>query len=234
MFLMTNLLAIDTSSSLCAIALVKGNEYFIKTSENRREHAKRILPMIEEVIVESDVKLAELDTIAINSGPGSFTGLRIGVGVAQGIALTNGLPVIPISSLAIAAMSAKERFGSESLMICQKARENEVYFASYRSCEINGVTLVGSEQVCAPGAVCFDAVSTKVQPWYGIGSGWDYRAILEERLGFELAGIHIDFTLDIKDLCLLAAIRHAQGLGIEPEQALPNYIKEQLDYLKTT
>jgi tRNA threonylcarbamoyladenosine biosynthesis protein TsaB len=190
--------------------------------------------MIEEVVVESGVKLTELDTIAINSGPGSFTGLRIGVGVAQGIALANGLSVIPISSLAIAAMSAKERFNLDSLMICQKARENEVYFASYRSCETNGVTLVGSEQVCAPDAVCFDTASVKVQPWYGIGSGWEYQAILEQRLGFEMADIHIDLTLDIKELCLLAAIRHTQGLGIEPEQALPNYIKEQLDYLKAT
>ncbi|MDP6095529.1 MAG: tRNA (adenosine(37)-N6)-threonylcarbamoyltransferase complex dimerization subunit type 1 TsaB [Gammaproteobacteria bacterium] len=231
---MTNLLAIDTSSSVCAVALARGEEYFVRLSTHRREHAQRILPMIEEIVIESGVKLAELDTVAVNAGPGSFTGLRIGIGVVQGIASANELPVIPVSALALTAMSAKAQLDVDALMVCLKARDNEVYFASYQSCQEIGVVLIGEEQVCAPDSVCFDSTSSSGKVWYGIGDGWEYRSELERRLGFELAGIHTNLTVNISDLCRLAAYRYAKGLGVDPAQALPNYLKEQLDYLPAT
>ena len=103
---MSKILAIDTSNALCSAALSIDSRIALRFSDQERQHARRLLPMIAELLAEQNQQLTALDVIAIVSGPGSFTGLRIGAGVAQGLAFGSGVPVVGVSALEIIARKA--------------------------------------------------------------------------------------------------------------------------------
>ena len=124
-------LLFDTSSSYCSVAFLKGQVTFVRTSDQPLSHAKQALVMIDEVLRESSVQLSELGGIGLTHGPGSFTGLRIGLSIAQGLAYGAGTPVIGVTSLAAMASQA---CGKDGIVIpALDARMNEVYWAAYRS-----------------------------------------------------------------------------------------------------
>ena len=156
---MTNLtlLALDTSTEACSVALLYNGE---KTSLNelaQRTHAKRILPMVDEILTDSGLKLNQLDALAFGRGPGSFTGVRVGAAIAQGLALGADLPVIPISNLTAMAQAAFELYQAENVAAAIDARMNEVYFSQLvreKKCTDFGQFFVWKnlipEQVCSP------------------------------------------------------------------------------------
>src|ERR1043165_8137558 len=97
---MSLILAIETSSELASCALLAGERLFTRASSGVRTHSAQVLPMVQELLAEAQVKLADLDAIAFGAGPGSFTGVRTATGIAQGLAFGAGLPVIPVVTLA--------------------------------------------------------------------------------------------------------------------------------------
>ena len=132
---MPYLLSIDTSTSICSVALSRGTEQvaFRETAEGR-SHAKILLPFIEEVLQEGGIAPGQLDAVAVSMGPGSYTGLRIGVSTAKGLCYALGIPLIGIPTLQVMAAGALEAASPETgTLLCPMldARRMEVFSALY-------------------------------------------------------------------------------------------------------
>ncbi len=126
------ILALDTATEACSAALRIGSETIERFEVLGRGHAERLLPMVQEVLAEGGVALSALDAIAFGRGPGSFTGLRIGAGVTQGLAYGAGLRVVPVSDLAALAAQAAVSSGQPNILACLDARMAQVYWGSLR------------------------------------------------------------------------------------------------------
>ena len=123
---MNNILTIDTSSANCAVALMQGDVLLERVSEQQRQSAQRVLPMISELLLDAEIQLSDIDLIAVVAGPGSFTGVRIGVAVAQGLSLSAAIPAVPLSSLALSAMAAVSQGSFDRVLVRDEAREGEL------------------------------------------------------------------------------------------------------------
>ena len=125
-----DLLAIDTATERCSVAARVGGAWFERSVDTPRGHADIVLSMTDDILKQSGARLADLDAIAFGRGPGAFTGVRIAVGVVQGLAYGAELPVVGISNLA--AVAEQVRSGGEAVLVCMDARMNEVYWVAYK------------------------------------------------------------------------------------------------------
>ena len=227
---MPTLLAIDTCSTKCKVALLQQSSVSFREGNELQKAAQHVLVLIDNLLAEAGLVYNQLDALAVVTGPGSFTGVRIGVAIAQGLSLSSSTPVVPISSLAILASAASQKFDGDLFLSCIKARENEVYFGVYQRTG-DDVILVGSEQVNAAGAISSEELAgERLRIFIGIGDGWIYREELEKSLSLELAHCVNDNFTSMEDFCRLAAARFRKGDVVNEEQVLPNYVKEQMDY----
>jgi len=214
------LLALDTSTEACSAALWLAGET-VERFALGREHAGRILPMVEELLAEAGLALGAVDAIAFGRGPGSFTGLRIAAGVVQGLAFGADKPVVPVSSLAALAQGIP----APRVLAAFDARMHQVYWGCYTRAADGLVTLVGHECVVAPDQVPLP----EGQGWIGSGSGWDaYGDALESRLGPRLAGRRGPGHPHARDLAVLAAAAFRSGTMVRPEEALPVYLRDEV------
>lgn len=185
------------------------------------QHSERILEMVREVLVEAGWALTQLDVLAFGRGPGLFTGLRIGAGVAQGLAFGADLPIVPISSLAALAQGQP----APRVLAAFDARMHQVYFGAYVRAANGLVEIEGSETVVAP-----DAAPLPTAPdWVGAGSGWDeYHQELLQRLGDRVSGWQRQAYPHAVDLAHLGAAAYAAGAAVPVEQALPVYLRDDV------
>ncbi|UXN33639.1 tRNA (adenosine(37)-N6)-threonylcarbamoyltransferase complex dimerization subunit type 1 TsaB [Avibacterium paragallinarum] len=174
---MTTLLALDTSTEACSVALLHKGEITHLDEFAQRTHTKRILPMVDEILSQSGVTLNQVDALVFGRGPGSFTGVRVGAGIAQGLALGADLPVIPISNLTAMAQQAFEQYGTTQVLCAIDARMNEVYFCQLQAHKVRSdfgeffdwQALV-SERVCTPEAVL--QLAQQTEDCVKVGTGW--------------------------------------------------------------
>ena len=168
---MTKLLAIETSTEACSVALYSDGETNEFYEYAPMRHAELLLPAIQSLLDVADLSLAHLDAIAFGRGPGSFTSLRIGIGVVQGLAWGAELPVIPVSSLAAVAQAATAVTTADVSTICvaMDARMQEVYTADFQRREDGFVMAAGEERVCSPGLVSAPGDG----PFIAAGNGFD-------------------------------------------------------------
>lgn len=129
---MTNLLAIDTATENCSVALQVGERVFSRAAESPREHSQRVLGFVDEVVAEAGIELTDIQGIVVGNGPGSFTGVRIGVSVAQGLAFSLQCPVVGVTSLAALAQQAMRKLGVTQVITAIDARMGEIYLAAYQ------------------------------------------------------------------------------------------------------
>lgn len=162
------ILALDTATELCSVAVWRGGLLASREARSRNAHSRLLLPMVDEVLRTASLTLAEVDTVAVDAGPGSFAGVRIGVAAAHGLVIgaAGGADLVTVSSLQILAHAA----GAEWVLPAVDARLGEVHWARCR-CESGGVELLGGESVSAPAAL--ESLNGDARPWVGIGSGWD-------------------------------------------------------------
>jgi len=153
---MPTLLSIETSSEIASAALLIGERVLQRTTVGVLNHSQSILPMVQSLLHEAGLVLADCDAIAFGSGPGSFTGVRTACGVVQGLAFGAGLPVIPVVTLQALAQAERERSGAVNVLTALDARMGEVYWAQYRYDEqlaawqtVTGPTLGKPGTVCA-------------------------------------------------------------------------------------
>lgn len=214
------LLALDTSTENCSVALWLDGAVISRQELAGQRHSDLILPMLEELLGEAGITLGALDGIAFGEGPGSFTGLRIGCGVAQGLALGAGLPVLGISTLlALAAES-----GAERVVACLDARIGEIYHAAYE--QRSG----GWHTVSAPSlGFAQDAPALDGDGWVGVGSGFAaYAEALQQRYAGQLAVVDGSVYPQAAAMARLAAPRFEQGLGHDAALAAPLYIRNKV------
>ncbi|MFT4813017.1 MAG: tRNA threonylcarbamoyladenosine biosynthesis protein TsaB [Paracoccaceae bacterium] len=225
------ILAIDTSSALCTVALLLEGRVRVRQTQTAKQAALSLLPMVEELLSEAALPLSALDGIAIASGPGSFTGLRIGIGAVQGLSMAAQIPVIALSNLAVACFGAIKRSTCNAAIACFYARDGEVYFGAYAANTELGVVLIGTEQVAPITKLDFDqSLGATLKHWTGVGDAWSESVTLEKRLGLNVIKGTLGNELHIEDLCGLANLRWRAGDVLDPQHVQPNYIKEQLDY----
>ncbi len=218
------LLALDTATEACSVALIDGDALIGREAELARGHTETLLAMIGEVLAEGGYTFARLDGLAASIGPGSFTGVRVGVSVAQGLALGAGLPVVPVTTLE--ALAAQVRGGAdERVLACLDARMGEVYWAGLRTDPARGVAFEGRPAVGAPGTVR--------PPWgplpcRGIGRGFDAHPSLAGLPGVELDPGHRRALPRAHEMARLGALRLALGLGGDPAELQPLYLRDKV------
>jgi tRNA threonylcarbamoyladenosine biosynthesis protein TsaB len=217
------ILAIDASTDRCAVAL-GGNEGFAERSVVAgQRHSELLLPMISAVLSEAGVGVASLDGIAFGSGPGSFTGLRIACGVAQGLAFGARLPVIGIATLAAMAEAARVRDGSRRVIAALDARMREVYLAAY---EFDGAiwhvrmppAVVAPEQAPLP----------EGSDWLGAGGGFGAYPALRERLQCALRRCDSAIVPAASAIGALALPGFLAGEGVAARDAAPLYVRHRV------
>lgn len=163
------LLALDTATEACSVALHFHGKITSLNEVSPRTHTQRILPMVDELLRQAEIKINDVDFLVFGRGPGSFTGVRVGVSVAQGLAMGANLPVVAVSNLKTMAEEAYQTLGASKVVALIDARMNEVYFAQF---EKNGEEWneVVEEQVCSPEkAIAQIHLSDNV---FVVGTGW--------------------------------------------------------------
>ena len=154
---MTTILAVDTSTEACSVALQIGNETIAKFADEPRSHSRLLMPMVQQVLAEAQIKVNQLDAIGVSIGPGSFTGLRIGFAAVQGMAYGADIPVVPISTLKlmVATYSRQQNTVVGEITVLLDARMSEFNLGRYKLEDNHQIValeddrLVSAEQVIA-------------------------------------------------------------------------------------
>ncbi|MFQ2319869.1 tRNA (adenosine(37)-N6)-threonylcarbamoyltransferase complex dimerization subunit type 1 TsaB [Aeromonas dhakensis] len=223
------ILAVDTATEACSAALLVGEKVFSRWEEAPRDHTRKILPMVQAVLDEAGVTLDELDAIAFGRGPGSFTGVRIGIGVAQGLALGAGVPLIGISTLAAMAQGAHRLDGAERVLTAIDARMDEVYFGQYEL--IDGrIQLVGEEMVSGPAALVASR-GTLPGSFTRVGTGFETYGETLAALADELVASQVRFPA-AEDMLPLARSAWLAGEAVAVELATPVYLRDKVTWKK--
>lgn len=224
------ILALDTSTEYLSLALWLDGAVNARNLLAGQSHSQQILPLLRELLSEAKIELHDLDGIAFGAGPGSFTGLRIGCGVAQGLGFGADLPVIGVSTLlALAHGAFTESPAASRVIACLDARMGEVYHAAYaRNNE-------GWDEISAPGLYKPDAVPTLPGAgWVGAGSGWTaYGDALRHCYAEQVSLVLPTEFPNAVAMAALAAPLFAAGLGVPAAQAAPLYIRNRVA-LKTS
>jgi len=219
------ILAIETATEACSVALLLGDEVRERFAIAPRRHAALVLPWAEALLAEAGLGTAQLDAIGFGRGPGSFTGLRIAAGMAQGMAFGAGEPLVPVSTLAALAQGAVREQGARQVLAALDARMQEVYWAAYRQGGDGLVEIVGEESVSAPAEV----VVPDGEGWSGAGSGWaSYAATLARRCGLSPGLIHAGQQPHAADVARLAAAALQRGEAVPAQQGIPVYLRDKV------
>ena len=165
-----NLLGLETSSTVGSVAVETPGGVLVREIATPREQTAQILALIDELLREVGIGLPDLDGIAFGRGPGSFTGLRVSVAVAQGLAAVAGMPLLPVSSLLCLAERAWREHGCERALVCVDAHMGEVYWALTER-RGGSVGVVGDERLGAPSDVTPPAPAA-APAWFAVGSGF--------------------------------------------------------------
>lgn len=215
------ILALETSGAWCSVAVGDGAAWCVREERTGQENSERVLPLVRAVLAEAGATLAALAGLAFSAGPGSFTGIRLGCGVVQGLALGAGLPVIAVPTLEALAEAARERHGWTRVVACLDARMREVYVAAYAG-ENGGWRSIADAAVLPPA----DVPPPSGRDWSGAGNGFAAYADLARRLA--LAAVDADVRPTARQVAALALPRLAAGEGVPAREALPLYVRHRV------
>jgi tRNA threonylcarbamoyladenosine biosynthesis protein TsaB len=228
---MTGILAIDTATDACSVAVHADGETREVYEVIPREHSRRLFGMLQSLLPNGRLREQGIDAIAYSCGPGSFTGLRISASAVQGLAYSNSLPAIAVSTLTLQAQTAL-RLGhvdAEAVVLSMiDARINEVYYALCHFEE--GLAVMREGPVaCAPAAVTVAAQITQLQ---AVGSGCRFVADLPDALRSRLQSSHPELLPAAQDLVPLALASLARGEEQSPQQVQPLYVRDEITWKK--
>jgi tRNA threonylcarbamoyladenosine biosynthesis protein TsaB len=221
------LLALDTSSLACTVALRLGDELLERHEEQAREHTRLLMPMIREVLQESGAELPDLDAIVLGNGPGSFIGMRIAASVAQGLAHGAGLKIVPVSSLAAVAAEAFSEARAEEVVVAQDAHMNEVYLGKF-SRGVAGVPVAMSAEVLHGHEIINDLAVSGAAARIAAGQGWQRYPKL-----MAINKQHFYGESDVlyprgRFLLTLGAAALEQGNFLLPQDIAPAYLRNKV------
>lgn len=214
-----NLLAVETSTELCSVALLRGGELFVEEALAENRHSEMLAPMIRRIFDRARLDARRMDAFGFGQGPGSFTGIRIACGVVQGLAFAAGRPVVPVPSL----LALAEQSNESRVIAALDARMGEAYLAAYAR---NGDDW---DEVIAPRLA--DASGLPPLPgrrWAATGSGFDRHPWLRDAYR---ESVEMRFENDLPragSVARVAARRFARGAGIAAEHAAPLYLRDKV------
>jgi tRNA threonylcarbamoyladenosine biosynthesis protein TsaB len=218
------LLAIDTVTEACSVALWLDGEIATHAEVVVQKHTERVLPMVQQLLAKTETALSQLDAIVFDRGPGSFTGLRIGAGVTQGLALGLDKPVLPVSSLATLAQGAWRLDRQQQVLACIDARQAEVYWAGFSLEQETMLTTTG-ECLGAANTIQLDVT----QAWFGVGTGFGrYPAELAALAGVSWLGVQTQRYPLAQDMFALALPAWQRQDWVKPAQAIPIYLRDNV------
>lgn len=226
---MSKILALDSSTDACSVALHIHGETRHLFELAAKSHTQRLLPMVDEILAQAQCSLGDLDAIAYGRGPGSFTGLRICMGVVQGLAFGANLPVLPISTLQAMACGYIEQHPQQRLPVLAAldARMDEIYWGLFSGDA--APQALAEEQVMKPGLLGEQiAVAALQKNFIALGSGWHYpdlAAIAPET-------IVLDAYPNAKDIAALAVAAFARGEQLSVLDAQPVYLRDTVSWQK--
>ena len=214
------LLALETATEACSVAVWVDGEVHERFEIAPRRHAELTLPWAEQLLADTGVAKSQLDAIAVGRGPGAFTGVRLAIALAQGIALALDRPLLPVSTLAALAMRAQ----GDGIIAAIDARMGEVYVASFRR-EGEEVVASSDERVIAPADYTFP----DGDDWHGVGTGFAAAdGILQARLQGRLASVDAAALPHAADVARLGALAFARGEAVAPERIEPAYLRNNV------
>jgi tRNA threonylcarbamoyladenosine biosynthesis protein TsaB len=228
-----NLLALDTSSLACSVALQIGSQINERHEERAREHTRLLIPMISSLLNESDIALADVDAIVLGNGPGSFIGMRIAASVAQGLAFGSGLKIVPVSSLAAVAAQVLTEHDAMEVVVAQDAHMHEVYLGLFQR---------GADGIPEPTAAEYLHGQSPIEALVGesgiarvaAGFGWrrypDLLAVNREKFTDVLDVFHPR----ARHLLRMGAADLASGKAVDPEDVVPAYLRQKVAELPSS
>ena len=229
------ILALDTSTEACTVALLREDEVIERHEEAGRDAALRILPLIDSVLAEAGCQLSELTVLAAGIGPGGFTGVRLGVAVAQGLAFGAALAVVPVNTLEALAWPALRRAGQHgapsiasghaggagAVLACLDARMGGIYWGCYRADAAWGVAPLEGPALGTPAEL---EPRLRAQALSAVGPGMR----LLQATGPWPAPCDAQALPHAADLARLAALRLPHGAAVDPAELMPLYLRDRV------
>ena len=227
---MSLILALDSSTDACSVALYADGQLSARFELAAKSHTQRLLPMVDELLQSNNLTLRDLDAIAFGRGPGSFTGLRICMGIVQGLAFGAQLPVIPVSTLEAMALGYYRVNPEVSLpvLVSLDARMDEVYWGLFVR-DGDSVAPLSDEFVMKPELLSEQGVIQSLPGQFiAIGPGWHYPAMQ----ALASSTTVVDAQPQAEDMALIAAQVWSAGGAIDVLDAQPVYLRDTISWQK--
>lgn len=223
-----NLLAIETSTEQLSLAVLCGERLFVRDVDAGQQHSELTLPLLRELMAESGLAMHDLDAVAFGQGPGSFTGVRIACGLAQGMALGLGKPVLPVQT----QMALAEQAGAAKVLVALDARMGEIYLAAYERSATEPSGWEASIAPCLCGPANLPALPG--EGWVGLGSAFDSAALagaLDARFGAQMIAAGqgaLPSAAGVVQIAARRVQRAGMGAAVQPAQAAPLYLRNKV------
>jgi tRNA threonylcarbamoyladenosine biosynthesis protein TsaB len=216
-----NILAFDTSGETCSVALLMGKTCLQRIESRPRKQAEALLPMIDAILAEAGIGLTQLDGLALTRGPGAFTGVRIGIGVAQGMSYAADIPAVTVSTLAVIAQSAYRIHSVKQVLTAVDARMKEIYWGGYLLQEDAIMASIVADRLSAP-----EELQQQIDlngDWSGVGSGWEaYASALPKY------PIYPAVFPQAQDIITLAVPEFTAGRVLSAAEIIPVYLRDKV------
>ncbi|MGO9934308.1 MAG: tRNA (adenosine(37)-N6)-threonylcarbamoyltransferase complex dimerization subunit type 1 TsaB [Steroidobacteraceae bacterium] len=222
---MSRVLALDAATEACSVALLCNGDVLERCIEAGKHHAQQLLAMAQELMALGEVSWSMLDGIAASIGPGAFTGVRITVSVAQGLAFGAGLPVAAVTTLEALALQVLNA-DADRAIACLDARMGEVYWGCFAADAARGLIAAGAACVSPPEAVTLPAADAKAVR--GVGRGFSAYPTLAARLGLQIDPESCRALPHAREIARLGALRLASGGGLDPADLQPLYLRDKV------
>jgi tRNA threonylcarbamoyladenosine biosynthesis protein TsaB len=219
------LLALETSTEYCSVALWQDGVLNQRCELVGQKHSEVLITMLDALLKEAGLNIRQIDGIGFGKGPGSFTGVRIACGVAQGLALGADVKVVGVCTL----LALAEVSGRDKVIAALDARMGELYLAAYARRDGVWATVI-EPCLCKPD----EAPQLPGEGWFGAGSGFAVNgAVLAARYGKQLTGTDAQALPQAVAVAQLAAAEFAGGNAVAADLALPLYLRDKVA-LKTS
>ena len=205
-----NILAIDTCTEIASVTLLSSGESYSRELSGVEKTSGHVLKLCDEVFKESQTQLKDVDLISYSRGPGSFTGVRMCIGVVQGLSLSMEIPTMGFTTLELVGFRASQLLKSKKIAIALDARMGEVYWATY----VNGS--IDNMKICSP-----EVVDDLDKSFVGVGSGW---RVYSEKLKLVSNISVIDQSIQPESSALIELSLKAIKVGLEGALELPQPI----------
>ncbi len=225
---MSNILVLDASSAWCSVALNASGTLYSTAQMQPRKHAQLIMPMIDSLCHQANIKPIELDGIAFGKGPGSFTGLRIAISVAQGLSLATEAKLFGISSLQALAWQGMKEEKVKQVVAIMNAHMGEVFYGAYQKTD-QGLKAIITDALAKPEQV--DLSGLDASSWFGAGDGFQFNQQLPENIN-KLHGINEEIYPLAESMMDLALNAWDNGEFTAPELQQAVYLRDTVAWKK--